>query len=421
MIRPFLFACVVCTASVLVVAQQMTLREVQVLIDANHPSLKAYDYRVKALNRYADGAGALDPPRIGAGLFMAPYYTSLWKSGTDGAGGMGSFMVSAEQMITNPSKLSANRDYMRSMASEEASMRGAVRNDLYGVAGSYYVDWQIVKRKLPVIRESEELLRYLLKSIEIRYRYGLDKLNSYYKAQAMQSEIQSEIVMNEGQILRDRAALNTLMNRNKHEVFDIDTAFTIKSYESVRIDSSEVVSRRSDYKVLTERMNILSRKKHLEQTKQLPDLGVRYDHMFAFGAQPQQFTLMLMMTLPFAPWSASAYDANASAIDEEINELGSRRDALVNDVSGNAVQLRVALEIRIQQLKMYDASIIPSMRKNYETTFIAYEQNTGDLFVVLDALQNLKLSQIARLEILQQILQLQVEYETQMQLEGNGP
>jgi hypothetical protein len=34
------------------------------------------------------------------------------------------------------------------------------------------------------------------------------------------------------------------------------------------------------------------------ENKIMPEFGIKYDHMFAFGTQPQQFSLMGMITIP---------------------------------------------------------------------------------------------------------------------------
>jgi hypothetical protein len=49
-----------------------------------------------------------------------------------------------------------------------------------------------------------------------------------------------------------------------------------------------------------------------EKLKLLPEFGVKYDHMFAFGNGPQQFSLMGMITIPM-PWS-SMNKANISSL-----------------------------------------------------------------------------------------------------------
>jgi hypothetical protein len=49
-----------------------------------------------------------------------------------------------------------------------------------------------------------------------------------------------------------------------------------------------------------------------EKSKLLPEFGVKYDHMFAFGNRPQQFSLMGMV-IPM-PWSTKMNKATINSI-----------------------------------------------------------------------------------------------------------
>jgi hypothetical protein len=54
---------------------------------------------------------------------------------------------------------------------------------------------------------------------------------------------------------------------------------------------------------------------------------------------------------------------------------------------------------------------IPALQRNYDTSIIAWQNNNGDLFVVLDA-EALNMAQIEKLDKLQAILSTQVAIKT---------
>lgn len=95
---------------------------------------------------------------------------------------------------------------------------------------SYY-EWVILKKKIRVINESESLLNYLIKSTELRYTYGMDKLNAYYKAKGMLGDIQLMEIMIDQEISQKRNELNTLLNRSVNTLFEVDSTYSIESYE----------------------------------------------------------------------------------------------------------------------------------------------------------------------------------------------
>lgn len=399
-------------------AQVLTIDSVLNRIEKNNPELKMYDAQINAYNAYADGAKSLEPLQVGGGFFMTPYNVSMWKGeGEQSASpGMGSFMISAQQMFSNPKKLNANASYMQSMSSVEKETKNATKNEMFGMAKMNYSELQVMKKKLKILNESEELINYLIQSTEIRYTYGMDKLNSYYKAKAMLGDIQQMILMTNVEIKQALVNLNTLMNRDKNMEFEIDTAIVLKSYEASMIDTSAISASRSDYKVLEQNINLLKAKQIYEQSKLRPDFGIKYDHMFAFGTQPQQFSLMAMMTIPMVPWSSKMYKSSVAGLNYEIEAVTNQQQAMVNNTSGTLQRLKSQIKNKKEQISLYEKTIIPSLRKNYQVTLLAYEQNTEELFMALDAWQNLKVAQLGYLELLNNLLQFQVQYEKELEI-----
>lgn len=399
------------------IAQKMSLDSILNIIKINNSELGSYDAQINAYNEYAKGAKSLEPPQVGAGFFMTPYNPKMWvPDAMNNADAMGSFMISAQQMFMNPKKLNANATYMKGMSAIDSAMQKSMRNELFSMAKMNYYEWLFMKKKLLVLNESEELLNYLIKATELKYTYGMDKLNSYYKAKAMLGEIQTMKVMVEQEIKQNIIALNTLMNRDKNSSFDIDTNYVLKNYELNVIDSSSIIKNRSDYSVFSKNINLLKTKQSYEYSKRLPDFGIKYDHMVAFGNAPQQFSIMAMITIPIVPWSAKMYKSTVAGLDFEIKSVKEKQDNFVNQVSGNLEEIKIQIKGKKQQIALSEKIIIPSMNKNYQTELLAYEQNTEMLFMVLDAWQNLKVVQLMYLDQLMELLSLQIQYEKQMEI-----
>lgn len=399
------------------IAQKMSLDSILNIIKINNSELGSYDAQINAYNEYAKGAKSLEPPQVGAGFFMTPYNPKMWvPDAMNNADAMGSFMISAQQMFMNPKKLNANATYMKGMSAIDSAMQKSMRNELFSMAKMNYYEWLFMKKKLLVLNESEELLNYLIKATELKYTYGMDKLNSYYKAKAMLGEIQTMKVMVEQEIKQNIIALNTLMNRDKNSSFDIDTNYVLKNYELNVIDSSSIIKNRSDYSVFSKNINLLKTKQSYEYSKRLPDFGIKYDHMVAFGNAPQQFSIMAMITIPIVPWSAKMYKSTVAGLDFEIKSVKEKQDNFVNQVSGNLEEIKIQIKGKKQQIALSEKIIIPSMNKNYQTELLAYEQNTEMLFMILDAWQNLKVVQLMYLDQLMELLSLQIQYEKQMEI-----
>ena len=175
-------------------SQILTLDEVLENITLNNPQLKMYDADIQSMDAASAGAKSWMPPQVQAGFFMTPYNPSFWKA--DGAfAGMGNFMVGATQMIPNPKKQMADFNYMNAMSSVERENKNYTLNQLYALAKTKYHEWMIISKKVKIANENLLLLAYMIKSMEIRYQYNMDKLPTYYKAKSNYSSLESMIVM----------------------------------------------------------------------------------------------------------------------------------------------------------------------------------------------------------------------------------
>jgi outer membrane protein, heavy metal efflux system len=64
-----------------------------------------------------------------------------------------------------------------------------------------------------------------------------------------------------------------------------------------------------------------------------------------------------------------------------------------------------------KQIKVFENTIIPALRRNFQSLLLAYEQNTEELFTVYDAWETLNITQLEYLDEVRQLLLMQVELE----------
>ena len=92
---------------------------------------------------------------------------------------------------------------------------------------------------------------------------------------------------------------------------------------------------------------------------------------------------------------------------------------LVNEYSGMAYDMLNEIGSKRKQLSVYDQDILPALRNNYRTMQLAYEQNTGELFMLYDAWERLNMTQLEYLDLLGEVLQLQTNLERLIQRNGS--
>lgn len=386
----------------------LKLEDIFSIIQKNHPEMKMYDAQIRSLDEAAKGAKSWMPPEFGTGFFMTPYNIGLTKA-MGSEKGMGSYVVSASQMFPNKKEQNANALFMQSMSSVDKENKQFALNELFAEAKKNYYDWLVIEKKQSVIDENEKLLNFMIKSAELRYKNNLGKLNAYYKAKAELGKIENQRVILNNEIKQKQILLNTLMNRDRNENFSIDTNFTIKNYQPV--DSNYLLQARSDIRAAERELQTNQLQLNLEKTKQLPQFGLMYEHMFGFGKSPMLFSLVATVKIPLAPWSSGSYKANIESLKWKAQSIEAKKQMIINQASGEANGLLSSINSKKKQLQLFEGNIIPALRRNYQTMQLAYEQNTGELFELFDAWQTLNMTQLDYLDQLQELLNLQVEMD----------
>jgi len=299
------------------------------------PGLQAYDARIEAENAYAKGAKSLPAPKISAGQYQTPYQLNP---------NTGSFMISAEQMFTNPAKLRAKQDYMNGVAKVTAEDKNYLKNQLIARTRGYYYNMGIIERKRALLENTRGLLTYMLKSANIRLTYGKEKINNIYKAKAELYELDNNQEQFKNDLQQQRIMLNILMNRDKQIDFSVDTTLLVKDYETSVTDTTDLATRRSDIKGINQSISLQTLNAKMEYNQRKPDFGLQAGHMFSYGGMANQYILMGSVTIPVFSWSSKEYKANLKGISYQVEELKQKKLDLINQAEGTLIGLKAAIK-----------------------------------------------------------------------------
>jgi len=394
-----------------VIAQVLTLDSVLHLISLQNPMLQEFDSRVKAMNAYSAGAKSWMAPMVGVGTFMTPYPGQSVEHGDEG-----SVMFSVEQNIPNPSKLNASKKYLESKAAIEEQGRNNQFNALRAEAKQVYYQWLVAEARLNVLKENERTVELMLKLARIRYPYNQGSLGNIYKAEGRLQEVQNMILMSSGEIEEFSYRLKTLANLSTGTAIMIDTSLRI-AYEPdpILYDTAALSARRSDVRQLDNSIKAMQLNQQLQKFQARPDFKVRFDHMQPLGNMPSIFTAMAMVSIPIAPWSSKMYKSEVRGMDYEIEAMKRGREAILNETRGMLAGMAVQLSRMQIQLSNYQTKIIPSLRKNYQTLMLSYEENREQLPIVIDGWEALSMSQMDYLDKLDEYYTMIVRYEKELE------
>jgi cobalt-zinc-cadmium efflux system outer membrane protein len=260
------------------------------------------------------------------------------------------------------------------------------------------------------VQENKELLSMLVNTSEAKFPYNQSDLSSIFKAKAKLEELKNMETMLFATIAESNIGLNTLMSRDVNTSFTVDTILTLKDYElkSKYTDTSSV--KRSD--ILSMQNNIASMKlnKELMYSQRKPDFGVKFSHMQMFG-MPNQYSLMGMMTIPIVPWSSKMYKSEVKSMGFEIESMTKEKEGMQLMALRMINEKLVMLKYGKTQLTNFKSGIIPMYSKNFEANLLAYKQNTGNLFVLLDSWEMLLMKKMEYYNKTLEVLKIEADYE----------
>lgn len=382
-------------------------------VETNYPSIIQYKYNIQSIQAKADGAKAWMPPTFSTGIMRFPYNLSLL-SQKDDPMNQAAITFSIEQMIPNNSKLNAKRNYIQSLAQIERSKSEWTKNELRREAKILYYTRYVNEKKKRILVESEEILELLIGISEEKFSNNQSKLQTVYKARARLAELRNMVLMLEGNISESNIGLNIFMVRDANTPFQIDTLISPTNY-LVSITDTISVSTRSDITVLSNYIQSMKLEKNIMKLGNKPDFGIRAEHMQMIGMH-SQWSIMGMATIPIVPWSSKMYTSEVKAIDFQIQSMEQEKQTMELMAKRMLSEKRTMLHFENAQYQNYSKNIIPAYENNLQANLLAYKQNTGDFFVLLDAWEMLLMKKLESYDKLINILKLEAEYEYEKEI-----
>lgn len=318
--------------------------------------------------------------------------------------------ISVEQMIPNNKKLDARKNYLQSLSIVQQNNAAWTKNTFRYYAKYLYYQRLVAEKTLILVQENKELLTMLINTSEAKYPYNQSDLSTIFKAKAKLEELKNMEAMLLATIAESNIGLNTLMNREVNTTFAIDTSIVLENYElkSKYTDTSAI--KRSDILSMQNSINSMKLNKELMYAQRKPDFGVRFNHFQMLG-MPNQYALMGMMTIPIAPWSSKMYKSEVKSMNFEIETMTKEKEGMQLMALRMINEKLVMLKYGKTQLSNFQSGIIPMYAKNFEANLLAYKQNTGNLFVLLDSWEMLLMKRMEYYSKTLEVLKIEADYE----------
>lgn len=380
-------------------------------IDQQNIKLKSYALRGKGFEYKAKAATAWMAPMIGAGTFMTPYPGQDIMSDND----KGSLMFNLEQEIPNPSKQRANKRFIESQSATEEAKRAIDLNELKAQAKNLYYTWIIAEKRIRLLQENDKVINSMKQLEAIRYEYNQSPLSNVFKAEAQLEENKNMLRMQEAEIARSRAWLNSLMNIPGNTKFNIDTTLTPQFNLEASLDTSFLADRRKDIQKMNTDMQTMRFGIETMKKERKPDFKIRFDHMAPLGKMmPNAYSVMGMVSIPVAPWSSKMYKNETKAMQLELEAMQQERQGMLLESQGMIYGMQEEIMNMQERVEKIADKVIPALKRSMEANFQAYRENKQQLPIVLADWEALNMMQNTFLDEKLKLYLMLVNYEKEL-------
>jgi outer membrane protein TolC len=219
-----------------------------------------------------------------------------------------------------------------------------------------------------------------------------------------------------GEIDEKKYRLKSLANLSPSDAIMIDTTTVVDfSPATLAHDTASLRDQRSDIRQINETIETMRLNQQLQKFQAKPDFRLRFDHMRPIGNMPSQFSAMVMVSIPIAPWSSRMYKAEVRGTQYDIEGLAKSREAILTETRGTLAGMASRIATMERQLENYKTKIIPALKKNYQTLMLAYEENREQLPIVIDGWEAMNMAQMDYLEKLEEYYTMIVNYEKEIE------
>lgn len=394
-------------------AQQPALSLDSILhrIDQNNILLQSYEFKAKSYDYSAEASTAWMAPMVGIGTFMTPYPGQKIMEDRD----KGNLMLQIEQDIPNPVKQKAKKQFIASQGNIERANRAITLNEMKAQAKRLYFNWLVATQRISVLQDNENIMVTMKKIEEVRYPYNQSLAGNVYKAESKIEENRNMIRMQQGTIAKARSWINSLMNEAGNTAFEIDTTYQPAFSPEASYDTASLALQRKDILKMNE--SIRSMQLNVESMKldRKPDFRIRFDHMSPLAKMmPQAYSIMGMVSIPIAPWSAKMYKNEVKAMQLNIQGMERERSAMLQETQGMLYGMQYEIKTMQQRIDGMENKIIPALRKTMDLNFLSYQENKMALSNVIDSWEALTMMQMNVLDEKLKLYEMIVDYEKQL-------
>lgn len=361
-------------------AQAARLQDLLKIYQDSSPSLQAENARIESLRAQARAAGAYPAPELGiewGSRAVSPgmsdetmYYQGL--------------LIGQEFMY--PGKIAAMRRAEESrVRMAQADSQATTRAESFRIT-ALYLEIQMIQQRRVVLDSAMRVLGSLQESARRSLATGMNGMEDLFRLQAEHAKLRSDSLSLAGEEQAMGAMLAGVLGSN--EPISWPTAI---SFDPAPIPAPDSLLRlaqaRPELASMQQGKQMAQSEAEAARLRKMPDLMVQGRYMRMMG--PDEWSLMLGVQVPIAPWSISQSRASLAAAQARKREVQDRTRSMAQmiaqDLRANLARYQTA-QARLQQIRQ---ERIVTAQSALRASITAYGSGRSELSMVLDGLRML--------------------------------
>ncbi len=361
-----------------VLAPGSNVEELLALAQAQNPELASMRHEAAAAAERIDSASALADPTLRISLQDLNNQTSSTSTR------VGSTYYRVMQPLPFWGKRDLKRDIATAEVSQAEGRSGTSWADLAAKIKIAFAQYYLVINSEKLTREMLELTLNLERIAKSRYATGLAPQQDVIRVQVEQTGLRRDLVMLDTERHHNMTNLNILMFREPY-------AALAEPQHLRPLPAANMV----DYAALAERLrnhspqmftaeaqlSAADKSRELVYKNRYPDLtlGVGATQM---GNEIKMWELMVDVNIPLQQGSRRGQEREA---ENMLAAAQSRKQALANQLLGELVEYRVALEASRKVEILITSSLLPQAEATLQAAYVGYQNGKVDFATLLDA------------------------------------
>ena len=367
---------------------------------AQNPSLKATMTWVEAYDLMIPQAGSLPDPVLGIGIANLPIDGfSLNQEEMTGK------VISLEQMVPFPGKLGLSKDRASNMRDEQRAMVADEKAMLMMKVKETYYDWAYVLASIRTMEENRAFMNNIEEIALTKYKVGTGLQQDVLMVQTERAKLDNQLIGMRQMEMTRMMRLNTLLNQEALAPLEKPSELQFQPVKipfdsvlaAIEISNPKLQANRARERAVNDDIR-LARKEYY------PDMGFMVEYMQRDDSpsgmeRPDFLSFKAQLSLPLYWKSKQQRMVEQRRI--ERRQVEEEFQGLSKDIEFQLWDLRSQFSRIMEQIDLYQNSIIPLAEQTLESNRIGYQINKVDFQMLITSQMTLLDSQ---LELKQKIL-----------------